>query len=326
MNDRPKISVITSVYNDQAYLAQSIESILNQSESDFEFIIIDDGSTDNSLSIIESYQKKDSRIKLIRNNDNIGLTKSLNKGLHQAQGRYIARQDANDVSLTGRLAKQFNYLESHTDVFLCGSAISFIDDKGHLTPKKQKDYLFSVEGVARALSNQNCFVHSTIFFRNEGIEYREKFYYAQDYDFYLNLLSQNKKLVNLNEVLVHWRMDPKAISYRNRDKQILFAEKAKEFYQERIKNHSDSYDQFDPQMILNKESVETNNSVVIEDRLKNHLKQGEFKAAKRLYNSQYKRLEKKNNTTLFWLFVHLPIIYKLYRKLVYKDSWNEFKR
>lgn len=106
-----KLSVVMGGYNEENLLNNSIESILNQSYKEFEFISIDDGSTDNSLEIIKEYAKRDKRIKVIKNPLNIGLTKSLNKGIRIAQGEFIARQDAHDFSLPHRLEKQLKFLE-----------------------------------------------------------------------------------------------------------------------------------------------------------------------------------------------------------------------
>ena len=114
---KPLISVVMSVYNGEKYLKRSIDSILNQTFKDFEFIIINDGSTDKSLEIIKSYD--DDRIVLI-DQENKGLTKSLNIGIKTASGKYIARQDADDVSLPDRLKKQVDFLEVREDVVLLG--------------------------------------------------------------------------------------------------------------------------------------------------------------------------------------------------------------
>ena len=104
----PKVSVLMSVYNGEKYLREAVESILNQTFRDFEFIIIDDGSTDSTNEIIRSYS--DCRIRLLENEENIGLTKSLNKGIDQCRGEYIARMDGDDVSLQQRFSKQLEYL------------------------------------------------------------------------------------------------------------------------------------------------------------------------------------------------------------------------
>jgi len=123
-----KISVLTTVYNGKAYLAEAIESVLNQSWTDFEFIIIDDASTDNSVDIIKSYT--DPRIRFFQNEKNIGQTASLNKGLGFAQGEYIARLDQDDVCLPERLQEQYKYLKNNQDITIVSSWEHTIDSKG----------------------------------------------------------------------------------------------------------------------------------------------------------------------------------------------------
>ena len=122
-----------SVYNGEKYLREAIESILNQTFTDFEFLIVNDGSTDSSLEIILSYP--DERIRVIRNDRNIGLTKSLNKALQQAKGEYIARQDADDISLQNRFEEQLIYLEKHPEVALLGTSAYKIDERGEILAK-----------------------------------------------------------------------------------------------------------------------------------------------------------------------------------------------
>ena len=102
-----------SVFNGASYLGEAIDSILDQSFKDFEFIVIDDGSQDNTWEVLSDYAGKDSRLVLHRNKNNLGLTKSLNKGLNLARGEYIARMDADDISLSGRLEAQVNFLDTH---------------------------------------------------------------------------------------------------------------------------------------------------------------------------------------------------------------------
>lgn len=114
--DEIMASVIMAAYNAQEYIAEAIESILKQTFTDFEFIIIDDASTDNTSAIIHSYD--DGRIKLIKNTVNLGLTKSLNIGLKHANGKYIIRTDADDVNLIDRFEKQIKYMESNPHIML----------------------------------------------------------------------------------------------------------------------------------------------------------------------------------------------------------------
>ena len=119
-----------SVCNAEKYLNQSISSILNQSFRDFEFIIVNDASTDNTLNIIKEFKNDDNRIVLIDNENNIGLTKSLNKALKKVKGKFIARHDADDISLPERLEKQHYFLEINEDIFLCGTDLININGKG----------------------------------------------------------------------------------------------------------------------------------------------------------------------------------------------------
>src|SRR3989337_2996755 len=124
-----KVSVIMSVYNGERHLRESVDSILNQTFQDFEFIIINDGSKDQSKYILESY--KDERIKLIHNK-NMGLTKSLNIGISIAKGKYIARQDADDISEPERLKTQYDFMEANPGLGLIGSQFEVIKENGEI--------------------------------------------------------------------------------------------------------------------------------------------------------------------------------------------------
>lgn len=253
MKEQPKITVILGVYNGKKYLAEAIESILNQTFKNFEFIIIDDYSKDNSLKIIKDYMKKDLRITLIKNKKNLGLTKSLNKGLKIAKGKYIARMDSDDVALPKRLEVQYNFLEQNKNIFLIGGGAIHINEEG----KQLGAYnpIWNINKIKARLLTHNCFCHPTIMFRKEkGIKYNEKFLYAQDYDFYLNLLSNGKKLTNIKDVLIKYRINSKSISFSKRAKQFLFSKKAKEFYYQRLNYGKDDSDLFNPKEILNFET------------------------------------------------------------------------
>jgi glycosyltransferase involved in cell wall biosynthesis len=130
MNKRsyPKVSVVMSVYNGEKYLCEAIDSILNQTFENFEFLIVNDGSTDRTLEILQSY--RDPRIKVINNERNIGLTASLNKGLKIAKGEYVARMDADDVSFPHRLEQQKAFLDRNPRVAMVGSWAEVIDESG----------------------------------------------------------------------------------------------------------------------------------------------------------------------------------------------------
>src|ERR1700722_7292029 len=122
----PQISVVMSVFNGERFLCQAIDSILAQSFRDFEFIIIDDGSVDSTATILRRYKKEDQRV-CIYVQSNLGLVESLNRGCALARGKYIARMDADDVALPGRLLRQFEFLEANSEIGIVGGAVQFID-------------------------------------------------------------------------------------------------------------------------------------------------------------------------------------------------------
>ncbi len=242
MKLKTKVSIIMAVYNGEKHLHESINSILNQSFKDFEFIIIDDCSKDNSLKIIQGFKRKDSRIKIIKNKKNLKLPASLNKGLKIANGEYVARMDADDISLPERLKIQSSYLDHNKNVFLVGGGVININERGRelitLNP------IVNFKAIIKKLPNKNLFYHPTIMLRNEGVKYREKFLCAQDYDLYLNLLSERKNLANLPNILLKYRVGSESISAKSTIRQFLFANKAKEFYKERLNTGRDNYAKF----------------------------------------------------------------------------------
>lgn len=244
----PKISVIMSVYNDSHYLKQSIEGILNQSFRDFEFIIINDYSSDDSRRIIEQYMQQDKRIILVNNAKNIGLTKSLNHGIDIAKGEYIARQDADDVSLSKRFELQLQFLENNPDIFLAGTN-SYVFTEG--SKRFVKGTVCGSKKIKKYLAKDNPIIHSSIIFRNnQKIRYRKKFYYAQDYDLLLSAISKGLNIDNLKEPLVLYRVNDQGISATKAAIQNAFGRKALEFYFQREKSGKDDYDSFDQQELF----------------------------------------------------------------------------
>lgn len=200
----PKISVVMPVLNGEKYIKQSIESILVQTFKDFEFIIINDASEDNTEKIILSFN--DDRIRYYKNEENIGIPRSLNKGIQLVKGKYIARMDADDISLPNRFEEQFNYLENNYDIALVGSWVEFIDENGNKKNiwKVPSDFLL----IKFFLLSGNCLAHSSIFFRKSFIDkiggYNNDFKYSQDYELYLRMLS-DFKLYNIPKVLLQYR-------------------------------------------------------------------------------------------------------------------------
>lgn len=214
-----KVSVIMSVYNGEKYLKEAIDSILSQSFTNFEFIIVNDCSTDSSLDIIRSYS--DERIKIINNDVNIGLTKSLNKALSQAKGEYIARHDADDISLPNRFEEQVRYLNKYVDVAVLGTSICLIDETGK-TVRKQ---LALIKPNTNDFFKGNQISHGSAMFRKAIMTkldaYNELFKYGQDYELWLRV-ARDYKLRNLPEMLYQLRFHRQNIGFMNRDESSLY--------------------------------------------------------------------------------------------------------
>lgn len=224
MTMNPKVTVLMSVLNGERYLHEAIESILNQTFKDFEFLIINDGSSDSTREIILSYN--DPRISLIDNKKNIGLTRSLNKGLRLAKGEYIARQDADDISLPKRLEEMVNFLDKNREVGLLGNSFIETDDGG----KELRTCLLATENgeIKKKLLLENHFGFEM--FRKMVVEkvdfYREEFKYAQDYDLALRI-AEVSKVANIKEPLYKQRRNPRSISIAKRIEQNKYAELAR---------------------------------------------------------------------------------------------------
>ncbi len=211
----PKVSVLMCVYNGEAWLAEAIDSVLAQSFHDFELVLVDDASDDGTAAILDSYG--DTRLKRFRNKENIGLTRSLNVGLKECAGDYIARLDADDVALPERLERQVAFLESHPGIGVVGSDALLIDGRGidlRRSSKPQED----LELRWTALWS-TPFLHSTVMMRRDVLEehnlaYDPAYRTAQDLDLWYRLL-QVTKGANMPEALVKRRWHHEAISVRN---------------------------------------------------------------------------------------------------------------
>tara|TARA_R110001583_G_scaffold125058_2_gene276531 strand:- start:4867 stop:5766 length:900 start_codon:yes stop_codon:yes gene_type:complete len=212
----PIISVILPVYNGGEYLNEAIDSILNQTFSDFEFIIINDGSTDDSLSIIESYLNVDDRITLI-NRENKGLIASLNEGINLSRGKYIARMDADDVSFNTRFAKQLKLLDSGYDI--CGCHFITIDIDG----KKVDSTLVPLE-ISSMLLNLSLtvpFAHGSIMVRRSFLDIHKLKYggrsakSAEDYDLWVEMYNKGARFANVDDFLFYYRWYALSVSKIN---------------------------------------------------------------------------------------------------------------
>ncbi len=206
MNREPKISVIMSVFNGSKFLSDAIQSILNQTFKEFEFIIVDDGSTDNSLNIIRSFESADSRIKVI-SKLNEGLAKSLNAAISVSKGKFIARMDADDISYENRLEKQYEYMQKNESIDLCGCSMDIIDELGNVTSEKIQ--ISNIDDIQRKRYFQSPILHITFFGKKSFFVkhngYREQFKYAQDYDLVLRGINAGAKICNIKDKLVQYR-------------------------------------------------------------------------------------------------------------------------
>ena len=214
-----KISVLMSVYNDEKRVSKSIESILNQTFQDFEFLILDDCSTDNTYEICNYYAKKNQKIKLMKNNQNLGLTKSLNLLISESNYELIARQDSDDESFKQRLEIQLKIMEKH-NLDACTTLATIDELKGtrpflsHLFPKKL------------IIKYKNPFIHGSLLIKKRALEnvgmYDEKFKFAQDYKLMFDLIRLNHKLKIINQPLYKLNLKDN-ISTRNIKEQNYYA-------------------------------------------------------------------------------------------------------
>ncbi len=212
-----KISVILPVYNAALYLKEAVNSIINQTYTDWELIIINDGSTDNSQEIILSYT--DRRIKYFENENNLGLISTLNKAINLCSGEYIARMDADDISFAERFSKQVNFLDQNADYGMCGSFAHIINNQGNTTGKiihvTENDYLkvnllFSVP-----------FVHPSMMIRKEILEenlFDKEYLHAEDYDLWTRI-ARKYKVANIPDFLLKYRWHGSNVSITNSEKQ-----------------------------------------------------------------------------------------------------------
>lgn len=210
-----------TVFNGERFLAEAFDSILGQSFRDFEFIVINDGSTDGSDSIVDSYRKKDSRLRVFHQG-NRGLVESLNRGCSIAQGTYIARMDADDIAVRDRLLWQVDFMERNPQVAVLGGAVEFIDASGRALGISR--YPTEDREIKSALGESCAMWHPTVFMRKDVFlaigGYRASFPDAEDYDLWLRI-AERSKLANLEAVVLKYRLHPSQVSQRKLEQQAF---------------------------------------------------------------------------------------------------------
>ncbi|MBA2857945.1 glycosyltransferase involved in cell wall biosynthesis [Methanococcus maripaludis] len=320
----PKISVIMSTYNEpEIYIKEAIESILNQTFGDFEFIIVIDNPDNLELkNVLENYALKDRRITLIKNEKNYGAAKSRNNGIDVSKGKYISIMDADDISLPNRLQTQYEYLEKNPEIFLIGSGIIDIEETGKEIAKHKM--ITSETKLKKILEKRNAINHPTIMFKNDkNTYYREKFRNAEDYDLYLRILSENKKLKNISEILLKYRINSKSISHSKKTEQRYYSKKALDYYRQRLNTGYDDYAEMD---IKEFENLNYNySSDVFKSNIEVNLKLGNFKEAKNLMNQYFNREGYFNLILIYYILACFgkKIFFSVYRK--YWDFLNLFR-
>lgn len=217
---KPRVTVLMSVYNSEQYLAEAIESILQQTFRDFEFLIINDGSRDGSLKILKKYAKQDQRIRLI-SRPNKGLVASLNEGINEVRGHYLARMDSDDISLPHRLKQEAEFLDDNPSVSLVGSNYTVIDESGQqLTTTNVFTHPADLK-VAQVACNQ--YGHGSIMARLKVLKemngYDASVGHVEDYDLWTRM-SRVSKIANIEEPLYLYRRNTEGITQKNLELQI----------------------------------------------------------------------------------------------------------
>ena len=220
-----KVTILLPAYNAALYLRDSLDSIMRQAFKDFDVLLIDDGSMDDTSKIAIEYSNIDRRIKYYKNEKNIGLIKTLNKGLSLAKGEYIVRMDADDIMFDDRLYKQVKYMDSNPECFVCGGQMEYI---GGLTgmapilPQKYEELLY--------LSLINCpLYHPTTIIRNSaikqfGLKYNDSYKHAEDYKFWSDIIfSHPNSIANIKDVVLFYRISNNQITAKYSDEQDLIS-------------------------------------------------------------------------------------------------------
>lgn len=211
-----KVTVLMSVYNGEKYLREAMNSVLNQTFMDFEFIIVNDASTDKTVQILKEYAKKDKRIVLVHNDKNLGLTKSLNKGIKMAKGEYIARQDADDISVPERLRKEIEFLENHRNYAVVGTFVKILNEDSKII--RSLDRPIEDIQIRESFRRDNCIAHGSVIIRKKCLQdvgsYDESIARAQDYELWLRLAGKYR-LANIPEYLYMLRKHNESIEAKH---------------------------------------------------------------------------------------------------------------
>lgn len=237
------ISVLMPVYNVEPYVGESIESVLNQTYPNFEFIIVDDCSTDRTFNICKEYAAKDSRIKLFKNEVNLRIEKTLNFALSKSNGKYIIRQDGDDISAPERFGIMKNFLDCHKDIALCGTNTLTVDANG--AEIGRSTFPSSQRAIMKTLTIRNPVLHIWMTYKSvyDDLGGYRIFFGSEDYDFVLRLVSRGYKVTNIPNYFgysVRVNRENNTVSIYGLSR-ILSSDYAVKMYKERLRKSADSY-------------------------------------------------------------------------------------
>jgi glycosyltransferase involved in cell wall biosynthesis len=237
--NQPLVSVLMSVYNGAAWLQLAINSIVQQDYTNWEFIITDDNSTDESKTILNGYSS-DKRFRLLFNNTNKGLTANLIDALKISKGTFIARMDADDISVAQRFSKQVQFLQQNKNAAAVATFIQLINEEGTVTGNWALDRKYNTPSKIKSiLPFHNCIAHPSIMIRREifnTFNYNPLQSHSQDWDLWLQLASANKTIEKINEPLLFYREHAASVTKTSNRKSVFL--KKKNFYAAYFKNNN----------------------------------------------------------------------------------------
>jgi glycosyltransferase involved in cell wall biosynthesis len=253
----PRLSVLMPAFNCRTYVAEAIDSVLAQSFGDFEFLIVDDGSTDGTQDVLLEYARRDARVRLSQNPRNIGIADTLNAGLQQCRGEYIARMDADDICHVDRFRKQIDFLEAHADIGVCGTAYEMFGASSGTCRHPQTD----AEIKVLHLLGNTAIGHPTALFRRDavirsGAAFNRDEFPAEDLWFWIRL-GFATKLANLSETLLRYRVHDGQVSKEKMELQREKAAQARLFFASRIFGRELTADEIAAHAVLSGSCVKT---------------------------------------------------------------------
>lgn len=247
IKENPLVTVIIPCYNAEKYVESSVKSIMNQTYKNLEILITDDCSKDNTYEILKKLASEDSRIRLFKNETNKKIVLTLNELVSHAKGKYIARMDADDISLPNRIEMQVSFLELNSEYGMCGTNAINIDENGKFISKTKLPSLF--DEVRTCLMYYSCIYHPTVMIKSNILKenlYSEEFPYAEDYELWARLVFQkNIKIGNLKDFLLNYRIFNNQSCNVHRNEQISSCAKIFDQYdiicKENITNHKNIF-------------------------------------------------------------------------------------